>query len=59
MTRLLELIDRATGYIFSSTEVTGDMVWTLATRAGWGEYDSIDDVQERWKEQDTSTTHSQ
>ena len=50
MTRLLELIDKASGYVFSSTEVTGDMVWALASRAGWGEYDSIDDVQERWKE---------
>ncbi|RPA72529.1 hypothetical protein BJ508DRAFT_419437 [Ascobolus immersus RN42] len=45
MTRLLQAIDRAGGYVFGSSEGAGDDVFQLAMRQGWGEEV---DIQERW-----------
>ena len=48
MARLLEAIDRATGYMFGSTEASADYIWTSATRTGWASDLRDFDVQERW-----------
>lgn len=48
MARLLEAIDRASGYMFGSTEASADYIWTSATRTGWASDLNILDVQERW-----------
>lgn len=48
MARLLEAIDRATGYMFGSTEASADYIWTSATRTGWASDLDVLDVQERW-----------
>lgn len=51
MIHLLEVIDRANGYSYGSTEIGGDMVWGQAIRNGWGsEYAEID-IHERWIDQ--------
>lgn len=47
MISLLTVIDKATGYMFGSTEVGGDTIWAEATRQG-GYLGVIQDVQERW-----------
>ncbi|KAK9373505.1 uncharacterized protein V1513DRAFT_448919 [Lipomyces chichibuensis] len=47
MISLLSVIDKATGYIFGSTEIGGDTIWAEATRQG-GYLGSIVDIQERW-----------
>lgn len=46
MISLLTVIDRATGYLFGSTEISGDTVWADATRQG-GTVE-LADIQERW-----------
>lgn len=48
MARLLEAIDRASGYMFGSTEASADYIWTSATRTGWASDSNILDIQERW-----------
>jgi hypothetical protein len=48
MARLLEAIDRATGYMFGSTEASADYIWTSATRTGWASDLNVLDIQERW-----------
>ncbi|KAK9472358.1 uncharacterized protein V1510DRAFT_417296 [Dipodascopsis tothii] len=47
MISLLTVIDKATGYLFGSTEIGGDTVWAEATRQG-GYLGGITDIQERW-----------
>ncbi|VVT44276.1 uncharacterized protein SAPINGB_P000362 [Magnusiomyces paraingens] len=47
MIHLLTVIDKATGYMFGSTEIGGDTVWTEATRQG-GYLGIVQDIQERW-----------
>lgn len=47
MISLLTVIDKATGYMFGSTEIGGDTIWAEATRQG-GYLGVIQDVQERW-----------
>lgn len=47
MIALMTVIDKATGYMFGSTEIGGDMVWAEATRQG-GRVGEIQDIQERW-----------
>lgn len=47
MISLLTVIDRATGYMFGSTEIGGDTIWAEATRQG-GYLGVVQDVQERW-----------
>jgi GPN-loop GTPase len=48
MARLLEVVDRAGGYTFGSTEASADYIWTSATRTGWASDIDIHDIQERW-----------
>lgn len=45
MIALLNIIDKASGYLFGSTEIGGDSLWVEATRQG-GLYDY--DVHDRW-----------
>lgn len=47
MIQLLTTIDKATGYLFGSTEVGGDSFWAEATRQG-GYVGGVSDIQERW-----------
>ncbi|ANB15013.1 Gpn2p [Sugiyamaella lignohabitans] len=47
MISLLSVIDKATGYLFGSTEIGGDAVWVEATRQG-GYLSAAVDIQERW-----------
>lgn len=47
MIALLNVIDKASGYLFGSTEIGGDSVWIDATRQG-GMYDV--DIHDRWIE---------
>ena len=47
MISLLTVIDKATGYMFGSTEIGGDTVWAEATRQG-GYLGNVQDIQERW-----------
>lgn len=47
MIHLLSVIDKATGYLFGSTELGGDSVWVEATRQG-GYAGGDVDIQERW-----------
>lgn len=47
MIALLNVIDKASGYLFGSTEIGGDSVWIDATRQG-GLYDV--DIHDRWIE---------
>jgi GTPase SAR1 family protein len=48
MIALLSVIDKATGYLFGSTEVGGDTVWVEATRQGGYMGTGSGDIQERW-----------
>lgn len=47
MISLLTVLDKATGYMFGSTEIGGDTIWAEATRQG-GYMGLVQDVQERW-----------
>lgn len=47
MIALLNVVDKASGYLFGSTEIGGDSVWIEATRQG-GLYDI--DLHDRWVE---------
>lgn len=47
MIALLNAIDKASGYLFGSTEIGGDSIWIEATRQG-GLYDV--DIHDRWIE---------
>jgi hypothetical protein len=47
MIHLLSIIDKATGYLFGSTEIGGDSIWVEATRQG-GYAGGDVDIQERW-----------
>lgn len=50
MIHLLQVIDKANGYSFGSTEIGGDLVWSEAVRNGWySEFAEID-IHERWIE---------
>lgn len=48
MIHLLSVIDKASGYLFGSTEIGGDSLWVDATRQGG--YTEPVDVHERWIE---------
>jgi len=49
MTHLLQVIDRAGGYVFGEAEGAGDSLWTVAMRENWGDaVGGVLDVQERW-----------
>lgn len=48
MINLLQIIDKANGYAYGSTEVGGDLVWSQATRNGWSTSSEIIDIHERW-----------
>ncbi|KAM9887798.1 hypothetical protein OXX79_013365, partial [Metschnikowia pulcherrima] len=50
MINLLQIIDKANGYAFGSTEVGGDSVWSQATRNGWSSSNETVDIHERWIE---------
>lgn len=50
MIRILRTIDKASGYLFGTSEVGGDSLWVEATRQG-GFVDTIYDIQERWIDQ--------
>ncbi|KAM9889864.1 hypothetical protein OXX79_011837, partial [Metschnikowia pulcherrima] len=50
MVNLLQIIDKANGYAFGSTEVGGDSVWSQATRNGWSSSNETVDIHERWIE---------
>ena len=50
MINLLQIIDKANGYAFGSTEVGGDLVWSQATRNGWSSSNETVDIHERWIE---------
>lgn len=45
MISLLQVIDKANGYLFGTTEIGGDTIWAEATRGGG--YVGVD-IQERW-----------
>lgn len=47
MMKLLQAIDRASGYVFGGAEGANDTVWQVAMREGMTTMD-IRDVQERW-----------
>lgn len=47
MMKLLQAIDRASGYVFGGAEGANDSVWQVAMREGMTTMD-IRDVQERW-----------
>lgn len=47
MMHLLQVIDRASGYVFGSAEGANDTVWQVAMREGTTTMD-VKDVQERW-----------
>lgn len=47
MMHLLQMIDRAGGYVFGGAEGANDTVWQVAMREGLSTMD-IKDVQERW-----------
>lgn len=47
MMNLLQVIDRASGYVFGTAEGANDNIWQVAVREGMGQID-IRDVQERW-----------
>lgn len=49
MISLLSVIDKASGYLFGSTEIGGDSVWVDATRQG-GYLGGPIDIHERWIE---------
>lgn len=49
MISLLSIIDKASGYLFGSTEIGGDSVWVDATRQG-GYLGGPIDIHERWIE---------
>lgn len=48
MIHLLQVIDKANGYSFGSTEIGGDSVWNEATRNGWGLDHQDVTIHERW-----------
>ncbi|GEQ66529.1 hypothetical protein JCM33374_g192 [Metschnikowia sp. JCM 33374] len=48
MINLLQIIDKANGYAYGSTEVGGDSVWSQATRNGLSASSDIIDIHERW-----------
>ncbi|KAG5439968.1 hypothetical protein PCANB_000250 [Pneumocystis canis] len=48
MTRLLSIIDRASGYVFGTSESTYDSMFSNAVRQGWNYERNVYDVQERW-----------
>lgn len=48
MTKLLSVIDRANGYVFGTSESTGDSLFSIAVRQGWNYEGNAHDVQERW-----------
>ncbi|OBA23929.1 hypothetical protein METBIDRAFT_30292 [Metschnikowia bicuspidata var. bicuspidata NRRL YB-4993] len=48
MINILQVIDKANGYLYGSTEIGGDLVWTQATRNGWSTSSDIIDIHERW-----------
>lgn len=50
MIHLLQIIDKANGYSFGSTEIGGDSVWNEATRNGWGIAQQDITIHERWIE---------
>lgn len=50
MINLLQIIDKANGYSFGSTEIGGDSVWNEATRNGWGLDQQDITIHERWIE---------
>lgn len=50
MIHLLQIIDKANGYSFGSSEVGGDSIWNEATRNGWGMDDDDVSIHERWIE---------
>lgn len=52
MINLLSVIDKATGYLFGTSEVGGDSVWVEASRQGSGGYlgGAPIDIHERWVE---------
>ena len=47
MMSLLQVIDRASGYVFGGAEGANDTIWQVAVREGIPSMD-IRDVQERW-----------
>ncbi|KAJ2905411.1 putative atp-binding domain 1 family member b [Zalerion maritima] len=47
MMHLLQVIDRANGYVFGSAEGANDSIWQVAMRNGPGNMD-VPDIQERW-----------
>lgn len=48
MISLQTMIDKANGYVFGSAEITGDTVWSEASRQGIIHDLGIVDIQERW-----------
>ncbi|KAL6944907.1 GPN-loop GTPase 2 [Hanseniaspora vineae] len=48
MISLQTMIDKANGYVFGSAEITGDTVWSEASRQGIIHELGIVDIQERW-----------
>lgn len=46
MINLQSVIDKANGYIFGTSEITGDTIWSEATRQGLSM--TMPDIQERW-----------
>ena len=49
MAKLLQTVDRAVGYMFASSEITGDMVWAAATRTGWADSETVQELEDRWQ----------
>ncbi|EMR11838.1 hypothetical protein PNEG_00261 [Pneumocystis murina B123] len=48
MTKLLSVIDRANGYVYGTSEVAHDSLFSVAVRQGWNYEGNVHDVQERW-----------